>query len=445
MLQGDPYALRYTASRFGAGAGELRRQASRLVGHQTQLVGYEWSGTAAVSFAGKNEQHVGYLRQQADVLERAASVLTDLAGKIERVQELRRQAEQIQMVSWEYNDDTPDSIHHKQNLAHQAARLRQQADMEASEADSLAAGRFHEIMSGVPDVVVLPDAVWSYYKRHPELVEQAEDDEYGQDRNQLLAAFRQYYTSKQPDYLPDEVRAEAAEQYLKYLYDLSNEQLYDRLQDLLGEDEEAAYYQSLIQDPDFDADKQLDDDEGYQNYIKKQLAQNESPGSVYMAGTAFAVGIMKAMGPKYSADTGATFHGSSFEGTTGGTAQVPSSFATSTKQIDHYEKHGREFDKTDRTGQKVKTYKNAEEYLLGAREVIKNGIKVQYQYKLKDGTLETRTGYVKFMSTSRKGIAKFEFVGTNNQGEITTYHVESGKDFWKLLNGKNENVINPIP
>ena len=39
--------------------------------------------------------------------------------------------------------------------------------------------------------------------------------------------------------------------------------------------------------------------------------------------------------------------------------------------------------------------------------------------------------------------AKFEFVGTNNLEQITTYHVESGKDFWKMLNGENINIISP--
>lgn len=42
-----------------------------------------------------------------------------------------------------------------------------------------------------------------------------------------------------------------------------------------------------------------------------------------------------------------------------------------------------------------------------------------------------------------KGKAKFAFVGTNNEGYITTFHTESGKTFWKLLNGENIPVINP--
>ncbi|WP_458104853.1 T7SS effector LXG polymorphic toxin [Bacillus sp. PK3-037] len=107
----------------------------------------------------------------------------------------------------------------------------------------------------------------------------------------------------------------------------------------------------------------------------------------------------------------------------------PSNFADREKLESHFYKHGNEFGEL---------YKNADEYLEGAKEVIKNGIKVKYNYKG-----EIRTGYVKFMGNSRNGKAKFEFVGTNNKGEITTYHTESGKKIWKTINGKNIPVINP--
>ncbi|MBP1047843.1 hypothetical protein I6N96_16250 [Enterococcus sp. BWM-S5] len=106
----------------------------------------------------------------------------------------------------------------------------------------------------------------------------------------------------------------------------------------------------------------------------------------------------------------------------------------------HFSKHGGEFGKA---------YSNANEYLAGANNLMKYGTKVQYQYKG-----EVRTGYVKFMRNSSitnsngipiKSYAKFEFVGTNRFGEITTYHVESGKTFWKMMNNKkNIPVINPV-
>lgn len=38
------------------------------------------------------------------------------------------------------------------------------------------------------------------------------------------------------------------------------------------------------------------------------------------------------------------------------------------------------------------------------------------------------------MGNIRKGEAKFEFVGTNAKGDITTYHIKWGEDFWGLLN-----------
>lgn len=96
-----------------------------------------------------------------------------------------------------------------------------------------------------------------------------------------------------------------------------------------------------------------------------------------------------------------------------GTGKSPSDFADRGKLEGHFDKHGKEFDGL---------YKNADEYLEGAKEVINNGIKVKYEYKG-----EIRTGYVKFMGNNKNGKAKFEFVGTNNNGDITTYHTQSGK------------------
>ncbi|WP_430482694.1 pre-toxin TG domain-containing protein [Rossellomorea marisflavi] len=118
-----------------------------------------------------------------------------------------------------------------------------------------------------------------------------------------------------------------------------------------------------------------------------------------------------------------------FSGKGKGTGKSPSDFADRDKLKGHFDKHGKEFNGL---------YKNADEYLKGAKEVINNGIKVEYQYKG-----EIRTGYVKFMGNNKNGKAKFEFVGTNNNGNITTYHTQSGKKIWKTINGKNIPVVNP--
>ncbi|MEG0667886.1 MAG: RHS repeat-associated core domain-containing protein [Clostridium sp.] len=108
-----------------------------------------------------------------------------------------------------------------------------------------------------------------------------------------------------------------------------------------------------------------------------------------------------------------------------------SSFSSRDLLEGHYSKHGNEFGGL---------YNNADEYLQGAKNVMDNGYKVQYEYKG-----EIRNGYMSFMGNNRKGLAKFEFVGTNNRGDITTYHAKSGKELWKLLNGSStDKTINPI-
>jgi hypothetical protein len=112
------------------------------------------------------------------------------------------------------------------------------------------------------------------------------------------------------------------------------------------------------------------------------------------------------------------------------------SFASDELLISHFSKHGIEF---------KGIYLTSSEYLSGAHDVMSHGYEVDYFYKLK-GSLEPelRTGFVKFMGSTQKGVSKFEFVGTNARGEITTYHVKSGKEFWKTINGNpQDKVIRP--
>ena len=107
---------------------------------------------------------------------------------------------------------------------------------------------------------------------------------------------------------------------------------------------------------------------------------------------------------------------------------TPMNFGSKNLLLSHYQKHGAEFG-----------VKSAEEYLSLGRRVIQTGTRIKYSYKG-----EVRVGYVKFMENSSKGESKFAFVGTNNQGNITTIHVESGKNFWKTINSNTtEKVIYP--
>jgi RHS repeat-associated protein len=117
----------------------------------------------------------------------------------------------------------------------------------------------------------------------------------------------------------------------------------------------------------------------------------------------------------------------------GGSPQASSAeelpnFANQAKLDSHFGKHGPEF-----------AAKSPEEYLGMARDVMQKGVKVKYTYKG-----ESRTGYVQFMGNARRGTSKFAFVGTNAEGNITTFHVESGKSFWKMLNGDpRDTALNP--
>ncbi|MGI9214426.1 MAG: hypothetical protein ACR2HS_01845 [Gammaproteobacteria bacterium] len=123
-------------------------------------------------------------------------------------------------------------------------------------------------------------------------------------------------------------------------------------------------------------------------------------------------------------------------------------FSSEEKFMQHFSEHASEFKYTNKT-----------EYLQGARDVMNNGYSVKYSYKG-----EKRTGYVKFMGNThirtldeiinnipkigkhREGTIKFEFVGTNTDGNLTTYHVKNSKELFKLLNGnKLYEMINDIP
>ena len=117
-------------------------------------------------------------------------------------------------------------------------------------------------------------------------------------------------------------------------------------------------------------------------------------------------------------------------GATTGRGAAQATFATDAKLITHFQDHGAEFFAA-----------NAADYLQIGRDIMKNGTKVAYPYKG-----EIRTGYVKFMGNTRSGNAKFGFVGTNPDGAITTIHTESGKSFWKMLNGdSSKRNITPAP
>ncbi|KEO80820.1 HNH/ENDO VII family nuclease [Tumebacillus flagellatus] len=304
MLQADPQNLRYAASRLSAGASELRRLASRAVGYKTELVTTNWRGTASQAFDQKAELQAGYLRKTADALEKAVPALNQLANHIDSIMDLRRRAEQFEQASWEYGGDSIDDLHHRQNLARQAASLRQQAEWEANQADAAAASQFHEILSLIPGVGDL-------LNQHHEMPTTTLADIKRQDdiHETLIEAIFQFYKSKQSEDWSDAERSETASQYLIDTNKMSSQDLYNMLEKLLSDDERAAHYQKLIQDHNFDADAYLENDAGYKGYVFEQAFQSESPGSTAIAGIQFAVFTMKALLPKFQADRGASTNG----------------------------------------------------------------------------------------------------------------------------------------
>lgn len=100
-------------------------------------------------------------------------------------------------------------------------------------------------------------------------------------------------------------------------------------------------------------------------------------------------------------------------------------FVNESELLKHFKKHGGEF---------KGSYRTPEEYLHGANFVINHGHKVKYIY---DG--EMRVGYVRFMSNTRRGEAKFEFLALRNDGSIATYHTQRGENFYKTLNQNKAN------
>ncbi len=101
---------------------------------------------------------------------------------------------------------------------------------------------------------------------------------------------------------------------------------------------------------------------------------------------------------------------------------LPKDFGSDEKLAGHFEKHGAEF-----------RAEHKEEYLQIARDVVSQGTRVEYSYKG-----ERRSGFFLFMGNNRKGDAKFAFVGTNKDNEITTLHSKSGKEFWRTINGQGQ-------
>lgn len=295
----------------------------------------------------------------------------------------------------------------------------------------------------------LPKHWQEYYRRHPELIKEetrsapmigsskASDYQEKMRRIEARTALIEYHKQQQSPWLSEKDKLEAASVYFDQAYSmLSTEELEKEIARTLEEERDNQYWQDQIQSGAYGKDLILQ--QGYLAYAMREYYKGEGPyGGMH--------GVLVNMGKSQIEPSthqqvdkienqdfkrNSPIDTKKPEVNQGEGARIPSEFADRAKLEGHFGKHGSEFGTL---------YKDADEYLQGARDVIQNGIKVEYEYRG-----EMRTGYVRFMGTNRDGKAKFEFVGTNPNGEITTYHTQSGKKFWKTINGENIPVINPV-
>jgi RHS repeat-associated protein len=170
--------------------------------------------------------------------------------------------------------------------------------------------------------------------------------------------------------------------------------------------------------PGMDALRQLN---GQTGLGVANFSREHYPGTDVRNLTLQVVGVMTAAG------TEMTIVGT-VAARTAAAVRYPARFASEAKWAEHFEKHGAEF-----------AAKDMEEYLQVGRDIMKYGYRVEYVYNNTN-----RTGYVMFMQNSRKGLAKFGFVGLSADGEfITTIHIESGNSFWRMMGGAAEKTITP--
>ncbi|KEO85108.1 hypothetical protein EL26_00670 [Tumebacillus flagellatus] len=445
-----------------------------------------WKGDAARAFGISAEHlHEDY-HTVSNTLDSAAGILNQLAVRMETVIRLRQQANQISQYLAHMRPETEEQWDSYREQQYQANSLRQQAESEANLIDGQAAQAIEKLMyfqnrlhfqhvtgfGSAASVALdgLPDSLRGYYMRHPEQLQdyiKPEEKVYSpQERHKNLMALARVMVYNLD--VPDQLRGTKAEDdiidyYIKDRFgDATDDQIersvthYFQVMDIMNKFETLKQQgKDITQEPDYptyflmmsNPEDFLPLKDGQEKKVSKKVLW---PKKVPNGAETYYSYIMSRKSELPNIESTLDVRGSKLEKipderppemgqlepnkpVTSGVERVgkiPSDFADRAKLEGHFDKHGKEFGDL---------YKNADVYLDGAREVIKNGIKVEYEYKG-----EKRTGYVRFMGTNKDGYAKFEFVGTNNNGEITTYHTQSGKKFWKTINGKNIPIINPV-
>lgn len=156
MFQADSYNLRYAAQRCSSGAVEMRGQARRYSDSAQNLLHY-WKGDAAQIFCHAHEQLAADLQRLADAFERTAGELQSLASRNDHIQELKRQAQQVEWQLQSLDESDPHDRSEARYLRQRLHDLSYAAEMEARAADERAKAAFQEI--GVVTTTLFVSAV----------------------------------------------------------------------------------------------------------------------------------------------------------------------------------------------------------------------------------------------------------------------------------------------
>lgn len=168
MLRADPDSLRALGGTFRQASSYLRDRANGVQrGAEELLQGPTgWRGNAPQAFRTSCEGWRDDLIKICITLEQASSVLTQLAYRVEHIEQLRNEARQYESACWDLDPQTPQEEHHLQYLRSRARDLYAAAEMEGYAADQQAATSFREMEAVEKSLNLLYSPVWQQYEQN---------------------------------------------------------------------------------------------------------------------------------------------------------------------------------------------------------------------------------------------------------------------------------------
>lgn len=168
MLHADPYSLRSLGGVLIQASGYLRNRANRVQqGTEELLHGPTgWRGDAPQAFRTSCNLWNDDLLKICNTLERASSTLTQLANRVEHIEQLRQEARQCENACWNLDPQNPQEQYHLQYLRSRARDLYTAAEMESFAADQQAATAFREMETVEKSLNLMHSPVWQQYERN---------------------------------------------------------------------------------------------------------------------------------------------------------------------------------------------------------------------------------------------------------------------------------------